>query len=43
MNEKIIQELALKIAQLELTNTQLVIQNRELQAQLQENEVGTDA
>lgn len=43
MNEKIIQELAIKIANLELANTQLLVQNRELQAQLQGNENEVEA
>lgn len=42
MNEKIIQELALKIANLELANTQLTVMNLELQEQLQAKENGVD-
>lgn len=39
MNEKIIEQLAYKIAQLEVTNTQLAVQNAELRVQLEASEV----
>lgn len=43
MNEKVIEQLAYKIAQLELTNTQLAVQNEQLREQLESQEVETNA
>lgn len=39
MNEKVIEQLAYKIAQLELTNTQLAVQNEMLKQELESKEV----